>query len=130
MIDSLHSEDPGSTVLPYTLSGGTDNKSLSRLGITGYGFAPLQLPADLDFTGQFAHEFQDLLMLARAAHPSSKALRWACASAKSSACWAAAAAANRACCACWPACRRRPAAPSISSARPCANPESCPCGLG
>ncbi|ALE05985.1 hypothetical protein AL755_11740 [Arthrobacter sp. ERGS1:01] len=53
MIDSLHVEDPGATVLPYTLSGGTDNKSLSRLGITGYGFAPLQLPADLDFTGMF-----------------------------------------------------------------------------
>ena len=36
--------DPGAKVLPYTLSGGTDNKSLSRLGITGYGFAPLMLP--------------------------------------------------------------------------------------
>lgn len=53
MVDALHAEDPGATVLPYTLSGGTDNKSLSRLGITGYGFAPLQLPADLDFTGMF-----------------------------------------------------------------------------
>lgn len=53
MIDSLHAEDPGAKVLPYTLSGGTDNKSLSRLGITGYGFAPLQLPAELDFTGMF-----------------------------------------------------------------------------
>jgi acetylornithine deacetylase/succinyl-diaminopimelate desuccinylase-like protein len=53
MIDALHSEDPGAKVLPYTLSGGTDNKSLSRLGITGYGFAPLQLPDELDFTGMF-----------------------------------------------------------------------------
>jgi acetylornithine deacetylase/succinyl-diaminopimelate desuccinylase-like protein len=53
MIDALHSEDPGAKVLPYTLSGGTDNKSLSKLGITGYGFAPLQLPDDLDFTGMF-----------------------------------------------------------------------------
>lgn len=53
MIDCLHAEDPDATVLPYTLSGGTDNKSLSRLGITGYGFAPLQLPAELDFTGMF-----------------------------------------------------------------------------
>ena len=51
MIDALHAEDPGAKVLPYTLSGGTDNKSLSRLGITGYGFAPLQLPDELDFTG-------------------------------------------------------------------------------
>jgi acetylornithine deacetylase/succinyl-diaminopimelate desuccinylase-like protein len=53
MVDALHSEDPGAKVLPYTLSGGTDNKSLSRLGITGYGFAPLQLPPELDFTGMF-----------------------------------------------------------------------------
>jgi len=53
MIDALHAEDPGAAVLPYTLSGGTDNKSLSRLGITGYGFAPLQLPPELDFTGMF-----------------------------------------------------------------------------
>ncbi|UTT57788.1 M20/M25/M40 family metallo-hydrolase [Cellulosimicrobium cellulans] len=53
MVDSLLAEDPEATVLPYTLSGGTDNKSLARLGITGYGFAPLRLPADLDFSGMF-----------------------------------------------------------------------------
>jgi acetylornithine deacetylase/succinyl-diaminopimelate desuccinylase-like protein len=53
MVDSLRHEDPDAVVLPYTLSGGTDNKSLARLGITGYGFAPLQLPDDLDFTGMF-----------------------------------------------------------------------------
>ncbi|MCH6470394.1 M20/M25/M40 family metallo-hydrolase [Sinomonas terrae] len=53
MVSALEAEDPGARVLPYTLSGGTDNKSLSRLGITGYGFAPLQLPAGLDFAGMF-----------------------------------------------------------------------------
>ncbi|MEE1621224.1 M20/M25/M40 family metallo-hydrolase [Zafaria sp. Z1313] len=53
MVDSLGAEDPGAVVLPYMLSGGTDNKSLARLGITGYGFAPLRLPDDLDFTGMF-----------------------------------------------------------------------------
>ncbi|MGN8246269.1 M20/M25/M40 family metallo-hydrolase [Cellulomonas soli] len=53
MVDSLVAEDPGAAVLPYTLSGGTDNKSLSQLGIVGYGFAPLRLPADLDFAGMF-----------------------------------------------------------------------------
>lgn len=51
--DTLHRHDPGAPVLPYLLSGGTDNKALSRLGITGYGFAPLQLPADLDFPSMF-----------------------------------------------------------------------------
>lgn len=53
MVDSLHREDPDSHVLPYALSGGTDNKALSRLGITGYGFAPLQLPGDMDFAAMF-----------------------------------------------------------------------------
>lgn len=53
MIASLKQEDPEARVLPYLLSGGTDNKALSRLGITGYGFAPLRLPADLDFPGMF-----------------------------------------------------------------------------
>ena len=50
---ALLAEDPDARILPYCLSGGTDNKALSRLGITGYGFAPLQLPADLDFAPMF-----------------------------------------------------------------------------
>ncbi|MEV1129616.1 M20/M25/M40 family metallo-hydrolase [Agromyces sp. NPDC049794] len=45
--------DPGAPVFPYLLSGGTDNKSLSRLGIAGYGFAPLRLPEGLDFPAMF-----------------------------------------------------------------------------
>ena len=49
----LGRHDPGAPVLPYLLSGGTDNKALATLGITGYGFAPLKLPADLDFPGMF-----------------------------------------------------------------------------
>ena len=53
MVAALDAEDPGAVVLPYMLSAGTDNKSLARLGITGYGFAPLRLPADLDFAGMF-----------------------------------------------------------------------------
>lgn len=53
MTASLRRADPDARVLPYLLSGGTDNKALSRLGITGYGFVPLRLPADLDFPGMF-----------------------------------------------------------------------------
>jgi acetylornithine deacetylase/succinyl-diaminopimelate desuccinylase-like protein len=53
MVAALDTEDPGAVVLPYMLSGGTDNKSLARLGITGYGFAPLLLPPELDFAGMF-----------------------------------------------------------------------------
>jgi len=53
MVAALHAEDGDATVLPYCLSGGTDNKAFSTLGIRGYGFAPLRLPADLDFAGMF-----------------------------------------------------------------------------
>ncbi|MDF2091980.1 M20/M25/M40 family metallo-hydrolase [Knoellia sp. 3-2P3] len=53
MKGALLAEDPDATVLPYCLSGGTDNKALSTLGITGYGFAPLRLPTDLDFAPMF-----------------------------------------------------------------------------
>ncbi len=53
MTNALLAEDPDAVVLPYLLSGGTDNKALSRLGITGYGFAPLRLPADMDFPAMF-----------------------------------------------------------------------------
>ena len=53
MVEALGAEDPGAPVMPYTLSGGTDNKSLSELGIAGYGFAPLRLPRELDFTAMF-----------------------------------------------------------------------------
>jgi acetylornithine deacetylase/succinyl-diaminopimelate desuccinylase-like protein len=35
------------------MSGGTDNKALSELGIIGYGFSPLKLPPDLDFMALF-----------------------------------------------------------------------------
>lgn len=50
---ALLAEDPGGTAVPYMLSGGTDNKAFARLGIAGYGFSPLRLPADLDFSALF-----------------------------------------------------------------------------
>ena len=53
MVGTLTAHDPDSVVLPYLLSGGTDNKALSKLGIAGYGFAPLRLPEGLDFPGMF-----------------------------------------------------------------------------
>lgn len=45
--------DPEGIPVPYLMSGGTDNKALSELGITGYGFTPLRLPEDLDFMSLF-----------------------------------------------------------------------------
>jgi acetylornithine deacetylase/succinyl-diaminopimelate desuccinylase-like protein len=53
MVASLQDADPGVPVVPYLLGAGTDNKALSRLGIAGYGFAPLRLPSGFDFTGMF-----------------------------------------------------------------------------
>ena len=50
---ALLSQDPEGIPVPYLMSGGTDNKALSELGIVGYGFSPLRLPADLDFMSLF-----------------------------------------------------------------------------
>ena len=53
MADALTAEDPGAYVVPMCMSGGTDAKQFSRLGITGYGFAPLQLPPGFDYQALF-----------------------------------------------------------------------------
>jgi acetylornithine deacetylase/succinyl-diaminopimelate desuccinylase-like protein len=53
MTRSLLAEDPDAVVAPYLMSAGTDAKHFTKLGIRTYGFAPLRLPDDLDFTGLF-----------------------------------------------------------------------------
>ena len=53
MTAALQAEDPDGHAVPYMLSGGTDNKIFRDLGICGYGFAPLRLPPDLDFSALF-----------------------------------------------------------------------------
>ena len=53
MIAAIKSEDPEGIPVPFLMFGGTDNKALAKLGIAGYGFSPLQLPTDLDFTALF-----------------------------------------------------------------------------
>jgi acetylornithine deacetylase/succinyl-diaminopimelate desuccinylase-like protein len=53
MTASLMAEDPEAIVAPYLMSGGTDAKHWNKLGIRCFGFAPLRLPEDLDFTGLF-----------------------------------------------------------------------------
>jgi len=50
---ALRAEDPGARTVPYMLSGGTDAKAFSTLGIRCFGFAPLKLPADLNFSALF-----------------------------------------------------------------------------
>jgi acetylornithine deacetylase/succinyl-diaminopimelate desuccinylase-like protein len=53
MCEAIKNEDPDGIPVPYLMSGGTDNKALSDLGIIGYGFSPLQIPAELDFMSLF-----------------------------------------------------------------------------
>ncbi|MBD0292399.1 MAG: M20/M25/M40 family metallo-hydrolase [Jiangellaceae bacterium] len=53
MSAALRAEDPFAQPVPYCMSGGTDAKAFSLLGIRCFGFSPLRLPPDLDFAGMF-----------------------------------------------------------------------------
>jgi acetylornithine deacetylase/succinyl-diaminopimelate desuccinylase-like protein len=53
MCKAITGEDKEGIPVPYLMSGGTDNKALSDLGIIGYGFSPLKLPEKLDFFALF-----------------------------------------------------------------------------
>ncbi|MBO9521020.1 MAG: M20/M25/M40 family metallo-hydrolase [Nocardioidaceae bacterium] len=53
MTAALLAEEPDALVAPYLMSGGTDAKYWTELGMRAFGFAPLRLPADLDFTALF-----------------------------------------------------------------------------
>ncbi|MFJ4170732.1 M20/M25/M40 family metallo-hydrolase [Paenarthrobacter sp. NPDC089714] len=53
MTASIRAKDPDALVLPYILPAGTDNKMFSQMGINGYGFAPMLLPAEFNFADMF-----------------------------------------------------------------------------
>jgi acetylornithine deacetylase/succinyl-diaminopimelate desuccinylase-like protein len=53
MTGALLAEDPGASVVPYCMGGGTDAKQFSRLGMAGYGFTPLELPPGFDYYAMF-----------------------------------------------------------------------------
>lgn len=46
----LREADPNGLPIPLLLSGVTDGRFFSRLGIQTYGFLPMNLPADFNFT--------------------------------------------------------------------------------
>ncbi|MFO7165220.1 MAG: M20/M25/M40 family metallo-hydrolase, partial [Mycolicibacterium hassiacum] len=50
---AIRAVDPDARTVPYMLSGGTDAKHFSDLGIRCFGFAPLKLPPELDFAALF-----------------------------------------------------------------------------
>src|SRR5215472_6299593 len=53
MAAALVAEDPGGIPVPYCMSGGTDAKEFSRLGIRCYGFTPLVLPRGYEYFAMF-----------------------------------------------------------------------------
>jgi acetylornithine deacetylase/succinyl-diaminopimelate desuccinylase-like protein len=57
LVDAMNSAllavDPDARTVPYMLSAGTDAKHFARLGIRCFGFIPLRLPPELDFTALF-----------------------------------------------------------------------------
>jgi acetylornithine deacetylase/succinyl-diaminopimelate desuccinylase-like protein len=53
MAAALVAEDPGGMPVPYCMSGGTDAKEFSRLGMSCYGFTPLVLPRGYDYFAMF-----------------------------------------------------------------------------
>ncbi|WP_171167004.1 M20/M25/M40 family metallo-hydrolase [Streptomyces sp. I05A-00742] len=50
---ALEHFDPEGRVVPFCMSGGTDAKQFSRLGVAAYGFSPLRLPPGFDYQGLF-----------------------------------------------------------------------------
>jgi len=53
MRQALLAEDPGASVVPYCMTGGTDGKQFARLGMSCYGFTPLVLPPGYDYYAMF-----------------------------------------------------------------------------
>jgi acetylornithine deacetylase/succinyl-diaminopimelate desuccinylase-like protein len=53
MRSALLDADPEATATPMMITPGTDAKALATLGIPTYGFAPLQLAADVPFLSLF-----------------------------------------------------------------------------
>ncbi len=50
LADVLREADPAGKPLPFLLPGSTDGRFLRRLGIQTYGFLPMKLPADFNFS--------------------------------------------------------------------------------
>jgi acetylornithine deacetylase/succinyl-diaminopimelate desuccinylase-like protein len=51
LADILRQADPGSVPVPLLLSGVTDARFFSTLGIQTYGYLPMRLPEDFNFSG-------------------------------------------------------------------------------
>ena len=54
MASALREHDPQALVLPFCMSGGTDAKAFTPLGIACYGFAPGSAPPGFSY-GEYVH---------------------------------------------------------------------------
>jgi acetylornithine deacetylase/succinyl-diaminopimelate desuccinylase-like protein len=53
LCDTVRTHDPGGIPVPWLCNGFTDAKAYSRMGARFYGFSPLQLPPELEFSKLF-----------------------------------------------------------------------------
>jgi acetylornithine deacetylase/succinyl-diaminopimelate desuccinylase-like protein len=53
IVEAVGRNDPGGIVVPYMIPGFTDSFAYARLGATCYGFSPVRLPPDLNFTRMY-----------------------------------------------------------------------------
>jgi acetylornithine deacetylase/succinyl-diaminopimelate desuccinylase-like protein len=53
MVTALKRHDPDARAVPFMLAAGTDAKAFATLGMRCFGFVPLRLPKDLDFSTMF-----------------------------------------------------------------------------
>jgi acetylornithine deacetylase/succinyl-diaminopimelate desuccinylase-like protein len=53
IVNTVERHDPGGRVVPYMIPGFTDSFAYARLGATCYGFSPVRLPPDLNFTRMY-----------------------------------------------------------------------------
>lgn len=51
--ETVRDHDPGATCVPYMIPGFTDSFAYARLGAVCYGFSPVRLPPDLNFTAMY-----------------------------------------------------------------------------
>ena len=57
MANALNRHEPDAGVVPYLMTGATDAKYLSLLGVPSYGFAPMKMPPGFKFMELFhAHD--------------------------------------------------------------------------
>ncbi|MEM1297428.1 MAG: peptidase dimerization domain-containing protein, partial [Verrucomicrobiota bacterium] len=53
IVNVMNEHDPESEVVPYQIYGSTDSRNYAKLGATCYGFYPVKMPDDVEFSKLF-----------------------------------------------------------------------------